>query len=345
MAWLIVLVYTPGSGWRGHAKWWGWGNSDAFFPAFLFIAGAGLAYQVRDKQMPWPRLARRFVILVVLGIALNAVLADGATWETVRVPGVLQRVGLVGIGGAIVVVVLRRRWRLVLVASVAVAFGWAAVLASAAADCPGGEPTPDGCGTLISVDEAAFGAEHLYHSGTAGHDPEGLPSTLGALATFLTGFAAGRMLHEARGRPLIARLARLLAMAALWAVLIGPLLTFQPVGKRLWTGSYVAVTAVGCLVLLAVLMVLFDSRTGGGVGTRVRRVASAPFTAVGRNALVVWVSIYLLDKLLTSLTRDELTVKTWYADTYGPWAYFATFGLLLFVLAAVLDWRRLYVRL
>src|SRR5689334_24186203 len=102
LVWLAVLVLTPTTGWGGHSAWWGWRPDDAFFPAFLLISGVGLAYQTRDRY-PWPRLARRFVILVLLGILLNAWLGDGADLSTLRYPGVLQRIAIVGLVGVAIV--------------------------------------------------------------------------------------------------------------------------------------------------------------------------------------------------------------------------------------------------
>ena len=45
VGWLLVVVYTPTSGLRGHAAWFGWGHSDVFFPMFVLVAGMGLAAQ------------------------------------------------------------------------------------------------------------------------------------------------------------------------------------------------------------------------------------------------------------------------------------------------------------
>lgn len=39
--WLLVVVYTPTLGLRGHAAWFGWDHSDVFFPMFVLVAGMG----------------------------------------------------------------------------------------------------------------------------------------------------------------------------------------------------------------------------------------------------------------------------------------------------------------
>jgi hypothetical protein len=43
VGWLLVVIYTPESGLRGHAAWFGWDHSDVFFPMFVLTAGMGLA--------------------------------------------------------------------------------------------------------------------------------------------------------------------------------------------------------------------------------------------------------------------------------------------------------------
>jgi hypothetical protein len=52
VGWLLVVVFTPTSGLRGHARWFGWDHSDVFFPLFVLLAGMGLALQTRDR-VPW----------------------------------------------------------------------------------------------------------------------------------------------------------------------------------------------------------------------------------------------------------------------------------------------------
>ena len=329
IGWLIVLVHTPTLTIRGHAVWWGFDHSDVFFPAFLFVAGCGLAYQTRDKPMPWGRLAKRFVILTVLGLFVNAWLARGADLTDLRFTGVLQRIALVGIIGAGVAVAVRRRWLPTLVIAMAMALAWSLILFAASGDCPGHRPTPDGCGTGLAVDEAVFGAEHLYRLGEAGHDPEGLPSSIGALATFLAGYAAVR----AGARP-----RQLLLQAAAWAVLAVPLLMLQPMAKRLWTGSYVAVTAAGCLLILAVLVAVFD-RTEG-----LRRRAW-PVVALGRNALVIWTGVFLTEGVLRQTMVDGVPLEQWFLAEYGAWPYFLVFGGGWFVIAWAMHATKWHVRL
>jgi heparan-alpha-glucosaminide N-acetyltransferase len=328
---LLVLVHVPSTGWRGHAVWYGTRWSDLFFPAFLFVAGVGLALQTR-RGMPWGRLLRRFVTLVVLGLFVNAwTSGDGADLSSLRIPGVLQRIALVGLAGAVVAaVVVRRRWWVALVCAGALAFAWAGVLAAASSSCEDGRPQPDGCGTLYEVDSGVFGESHTYHSGAFGHDPEGLPSSIGALATFLVGFGVGLLVAERRLVHVVAVGAGALAA---WPVLS----VLQPLNKRLWTGSFVAFNAFWCCLLLAALMWALDGR----------RWASWtwPVEALARNTLVVWTGIFLTQPILQRTTIDGVALGPWALDAWGAWGYLAAFGGGWWLVACAMHAARWHVRL
>ncbi len=345
VGWLLVVVYTPTSGLRGHAAWFGWDHSDVFFPMFVLVAGMGLALQTRSG-MRWGRLLRRFVVLVVLGLLVNAWLGAGADVSQLRIPGVLQRIALAGLAGAVVVALLRRRWEAVLAAALAVAVGWGVLLARASADCPGGLPTVEGCGTFVDVDRGLFGTAHVYAAGAAHHDPEGLVSTLGALATFLAGFAAARMLHALAARPAVVRSAALAAMAALWLAAFPLLLELQPVAKRLWTPSFLTVHAAGGIALLAVTVLVFDSARPAWLA-RALDVLSWPVVALGRNALVLWVGVFVVGKVLetTPAGPDGVPLGEHLLAVRGPTGFFALTAGTWLAVACAMHAARWHVRL
>ena len=75
--------------WFDHARWSGIHPIDIIFPMFVTLSGCGLAFAMHRRVKPGP-LARRFAVLMLVGLAYNAVMAwslDVATW---RVTGVLQ---------------------------------------------------------------------------------------------------------------------------------------------------------------------------------------------------------------------------------------------------------------
>jgi predicted acyltransferase len=348
MIFLAVLVFTPETGWRGHPEWWGWRPSDAFFPGFLTVAGAALALQTR-RGMPWMRLVRRFLALVVLGLLYNAITGPGTgalDLTTLRYPGVLQRIALVGLLGAVVVWALRRRAVLVLVAAVVLALGWGLALQRVSADCPDGVPDrATACGTYLDVDERVFGGPaHVYQAGQGGHDPEGLASTAGALATFLVGYGAARLLLD-QGGSVWRRIAALLAVAAGALVLQPLLLQFAPVGKRMWTPGFVGANAAAYLAGWALLTFLFDTEVGSGAVERMRTVVAAPFVAVGRNSLVLWIGMFVVEHALLVTPRRGLPLRDALLADHGATWYFVVFFGGWLAVAGAMHAARWHVRL
>lgn len=325
MVGLAFLVFTPWTGWRGHPLWWGWRPSDLFFPLFLTVAGAGLALQTK-RGVPWGRVLRRFVSLIVLGLLVNALLGAGLQLQVLRFTGVLQRIALAGLLGAAVIAITRRRWLWVMAAAVGLAVLWGLIILVAASDCPGGEPQRSGCGTLHWVDVDVLGRSHVYGEGTAGHDPEGLASTLGATASLLAGSGAVILMTRRRFASAMSRAGVLAAMAAAWLVLTPPLLLAAPFGKRMWTPAFVSLNAAGALAVLALLTVVFDA-PAPRVALQVRSAVAWPFVAVGRNALLSWTSLFLIDEALgatRSRTGDSLSESL--LATLGSYGY--TFVML-----------------
>ena len=321
MVGLAVLVFTPWTGWRGHAPWWGWRPSDLFFPLFLTVAGAGLALQTK-RGVPWGRVLRRFVSLIVLGLLVNALLGEGLDLAALRFTGVLQRIALAGLGGAAVVALARRRWLVVTAVAIGLCLVWGVLILSAAADCPGGRPTPSGCGTLHSVDKSLLGEAHVYAAGAAGHDPEGIASTLGATASLLAGTAALLLITERRAATVAWRAVALLAMSGGWLVMSAPFLLFAPFGKRMWTPAFVSLNAAAGLAVLAVLTLLFDRAAPKAV-SKVRETIAWPFVAVGRNALLSWTSLFVIDHALDVTPSGTRSLEAALVDGLGSYGYTA----------------------
>lgn len=120
----MLLVNNPGS-WSTvyppllHAPWHGWTFTDLIFPAFLWIVGVAmtLSFAKRveaggDTGELFRHLLRRSAIIFGLGLLLTAfpfglLPAHNFSLEKMRIPGVLQRIGLCYlVAGAICL-----RWR------------------------------------------------------------------------------------------------------------------------------------------------------------------------------------------------------------------------------------------
>ena len=276
-------VYTP----LQHADWEGWTPADLIFPTFLFIVGVAITFSV----LPAPRRAaghilprkvvRRAATIFALGILLNGFpLFD---WSVLRIPGVLQRIALCYLAASLLV--LTTSIRVQALTAVACVFGYWAVMALV--PVPG---HPDSTGVahdlnLAAYIDAALLRDHLLH---ADWDPEGLLSTIPAIATTLCGVLTGHWLRAARGAG--ARVATLFAVGNL-AIGVGfAMSVWCPINKSLWSSSYVVMSAGVALNALAVCSWLIDLKGW-------HRWAE-PFVAYGTNPIAAYVLSSLLAKIL-----------------------------------------------
>src|SRR5690349_5400111 len=270
----MILVSTPGT-WAAvypaldHAAWNGWTPTDLVFPFLLFALGAAVPFALGnrrdDGRSPWIHVARRTLILAALGLILNAIEAPPTmTAATFRIPGVLQRIAIVYAVTAIVAGALSRRAQAALTAALLLGY-W---LALTSVPVPGvGAGVLTAAGNLASfVDRAIFGRHMLY----ATFDPEGLLSTVPAVATALLGVLAGASIRGRKGAApslwLFAAGVASMAAGLLWGRVF-------PINKNLWTSSFALFSAGLSAQALAVFHWLFDARP--------QHAAARPLVAFG----------------------------------------------------------------
>lgn len=324
------LVVTPA--WFEHTEWEGVHGLDLVFPVFVTLTGCGLGFAMHRRTRV-AGLARRVLVLVAVGLLYNGLTAgehDLATW---RLPGVLQLyagvVALVVLGH--VVTRTARGW---FVITVALAVAGTTVLAWYAGTCPGGVLTRE-CNPSGVVDVAVFGASHVYGQGSAGHDPEGLLSILGATLSASAGACVGHLLLATRARGLRPRAAVSPVVAAALAFAALAVLTSLVPGveamKRLWTPPFgLAVPAGVALVLLLTHLLLDSGRT-----PRLVTGLVWPLEALGRNSLLVYFGSHVLMAVL--FRRGVL-------EGQDQWTLSIGLVLAWTALAAVLHRFRVYLR-
>jgi predicted acyltransferase len=300
---MIMVAYAGGWDHRftflTHADWRGFAIADMIFPAFLFCAGAALPYALRRREGRSRKalaghVLRRAAALVLLGVILN--LLPGFDFAHVRLPGILQRIGLCyAIAGTGCVLALRRDGLSVpalVTAIVVLLIGYAGLLF--AWDAPGcGRACFDSANSLPAVvDRAMFGVDHLWPWGRTGdavtYDPEGLVATLGALVNVLVGAAASALLMRSHRPATLTVLAIAGAACLLGGFLLDPLV---PVVKKLWTPSFALLSSGFTLLALLALMRLVPPGREAPAWTR-------PVLAFGTNATLAFVGITLIDTIM-----------------------------------------------
>ena len=341
--------------WFDHARWSGIHPIDIIFPMFVTLSGCGLAFAMHRRVNPGP-LSRRFAVLMLVGLAYNAVMAwslDVATW---RVTGVLQLYAvLVALMGVLHLVT--RSWRGWAALTVILAVAHTTLLGLYARSCPAGVLTRE-CNPSGPLDSLLVGANHIYALGQAGHDPEGLVAILGALVSAAAGATVGHLLLGLRGRgpraawPWLPPTLALGGTAAGFLLLIVALrLLAVPLGlelafvKRIWTAPFALLIAALTTMLLLVGHLLLDREPA----LRGVERASFPLLALGRNSLLVYFGSHILMSLLRRPIGEAPSIVERYSAVMASpvVAQVVWSGALLAfwtTLAAGFHWRGIYLR-
>lgn len=293
----MILVSAPGS-WSAvyppldHAAWHGWTPTDLVFPFLLFAMGAAVPFAMARRRGA-PRVVRRHVLrratlLFAIGLVLNAIETPPPIhWATFRIPGVLQRIALVYLAVTWMTERLSIRAQAAAVAA-ALAGYWAAMVLIPVPGVGAGVLTPEG--NLASFVDRALLGRHLL---TALYDPEGLLSTVPAIATAMVGvFAGGWLNAPPDNAPQTGHRTATMFAAGCGAAIIG--LAWGrvfPINKNLWTSSFAVLAAGMAAAAMAACHFSVDVRGWRGW--------SRPFVAFGRNPLAAYFLSVGLDSVLT----------------------------------------------
>ena len=341
----MLVVNTPGSwdhvyGQLLHAEWNGWTYTDTIFPFFLFIVGVSMAYSFGRREAEGGRRAglllhtlRRAAIIFGLGLGLNTLSFFLFHRAQVRIPGVLQRIGVCFFFAALIYLLLGRKG-LLPAAAVLLAVYWALMTFVPAPGYGAGRLDVEG-NLAAYVDRAVLGAHTWKHN--PGWDPEGLLSSLSAIATTLFGILAGEWLrHRAQWGPRLAGLMGGGAIAFSLGLLWG---TAFPINKNLWTSSYSLLMSGLAAICLALCLWVVDVKGW-------KRWAQ-PFVWLGTNAIALFVLSTLATLLLlwVKVTGDDGKRRSLYGTIYRTvFDHFADprVGSLLFALANLAVWTAVF---
>lgn len=320
----MLLVNDPGD-WSHvyapllHSEWHGCTPTDLVFPFFLFIVGVSIALGVvprvelgADRGALMRTVAVRALRIIGLGLLLHLLAWWWLDRDYFRPWGVLQRIGLCFLAAGAVALWLKPRAQWALLG--ALLLGWWALLAW------GGSYAP--YDNLASrLDSALLGPWLYQHDPLSGrgHDPEGLASTLGALATTLLGLRAGDWLRRGELRALWRGGVAALLLGLLWAQAL-------PWNKNLWTSSYVLWSGGWAMLALAAAHVLVDRRGLPALGR-----------SFGVNAIAAYAGSSVMVYAFAGLGWWEPIYRVgfsgWMTPRFGPYL-----PSLAFALAFVAFW-------
>lgn len=349
-----------------HVEWDGFRFYDLIFPLFVFIAGVSAVFSLSKAKASggvgkaMVRVLSRGLLLFALGVFYSGGIKDG--WEGVRWLGVLQRIALAYTGAGLLYLMLPARvlagaWVGILLGYWGVVQGLpvkdirldrkpmqelmertgqtnAMALYESVSQTVRGRAEPGY--NFVNHFDFRFLPGRLYDGYW---DPEGILSTIPAVATCLLGVFAGLWLRREDVSP---------GARSRWLVVAGLLLvcaglgwgTVFPVVKKLWTSSFVLLAGGWSLVLLGVFHQVID--VWG------QRWWCGPFRWIGMNALAIYIASNLLG------TRDGWQgiaarfvggpVSVWLGD-YGRPAVALTGLALMLLFARTLYRRGVFLRL
>ena len=363
---LMIIVNTPGNGDTTyaplhHAKWHGFTPTDLVFPSFLFAVGNAMSFVMKkweglsQSTVLWKIFKRTFIIFL-LGFLMywfpfvrwsadNTLTA--IPFEETRVFGVLQRIALCYGIAALLIYYLKPKAALI-VSVIFLFLYWVLLYAFG----NGADPLSmqDNFGSV--VDRWLLGEKHLYHGEGVAFDPEGLLSTLPAVANVVAGFIAGKFIQEnIRPDEPAVRAGAYEGLSKL--LLAGSLLLFAaycwdlsfPINKKLWTSSFVLHTVgLDCIILAIIIYTIhFKKYT---VGTYF-------FEVFGRNPLFIYLLSEIIAILLWFFKADGQTpVYSWLYDNlfvhagnyFGSFLFACTVMIICWLVGYLLDKKKIYIR-
>jgi predicted acyltransferase len=316
----MMLVNNPGS-WSTiypqleHAAWNGWTFTDFIFPFFLWIVGIAMTISFANriergdtKGKLIAQAARRGAMIFLIGTFLTmfpfglfnthysldyaqlpAVFQRIAEYFShMRIPGVLQRIGVCYFLATLIYLNTTVRGQIAWIVGLLAAY-WLMLKFIPVPVYGAGDLTPDGnLGRYL--DTMILGTGHTWSGAPAtGFDPEGVISTLGAIATTLFGILTG---HYLRLKEVSKE------EKTCWMFVAGSILLLlgawmdmgMPINKNLWTSSYVVFMAGFALCIFAIFYFLIDVKG--------YKKWATPFVIYGMNAIFVFTLSGVLGRLM-----------------------------------------------
>ncbi len=320
----MILVNNPGS-WGHiyaplrHAEWNGCTPTDLIFPFFLFIVGVSISFALGSKkdQVNHSTLIitamKRALILFGLGLFLSLfpkVFTEPIeALSGVRIPGVLQRIAIVFFVSAVIFIKTTSKTQLTTLIVILVGYWLLMTLV----------PVP-GVGYANLEKETNLGAwldrtilteAHLWRSART-WDPEGILSTLPAIATGLFGVLVGSWLKR-KDKPDAVKISWMFSIGIL-SVMLGLIWDlFFPINKALWTSSFVLYAGGLATVGLALCYWIIDVQG--------YKKYTTPFVVYGVNAITVFFLSGLIPRILGMIKvsmpdGSEVGAKDWLYQTF-----------------------------
>jgi predicted acyltransferase len=260
---LAALVnWAPLNWWAGqleHVQWHGFKFYDIIFPLFLYIAGISFPYSLskrtelhESRKTIYRHIIFRGLILVFLGIIYNN--AVRFNFDELRYGSVLGRIGLAWMFATIIYMNTNLTFRLVWFWSILIGY-WLLLLFFPAHDLGSTDPFSQ-TGNLASYIDRLIMPGKLY---LGNHDPEGIFSTIPAVATALLGMFTGDFMRSKYLSGNQVRKAIFMILVAALLMVLGKIWDlFFPINKNIWSSSFVCFAGGLSLMLFTIFYLIID---------------------------------------------------------------------------------------
>ncbi|KFP78689.1 Heparan-alpha-glucosaminide N-acetyltransferase, partial [Acanthisitta chloris] len=326
---LIIMVFVNYGGGKywffKHESWNGLTVADLVFPWFVFIMGTSISLSLSSmmrwgssKQKVLRKILWRSFVLILLGvIVVNPNYCLGPlSWDNLRIPGVLQRLGFTYLVVAALELLFARaesgtweasypalqdilphwpQWIFILMLEAT----WLCLtFLLPVPGCPRGYLGPGGIGDFGNypnctggaagyIDRLLLGEKHMYqhpssnviYQTTMPYDPEGILGTINSIVMAFLGVQVPLFFSSCIDYINFSNF--------LFQGIISAILTkcskeegFIPINKNLWSISYVTTTSCFAFILLLLIYYLVDVK---------KLWSGAPFFYPGMNSILVYI--------------------------------------------------------
>lgn len=369
----MILVNNPGN-WAHiyapleHAPWHGLTPTDLVFPFFLFAVGNALAFimpklEAGGDAMFWKKALIRSLLIFAIGLFLTwwpfvkwsggELVFKPWAWvdakgnpQGVRILGVLARIAICYFFAAIIIYYLKARIAFFVGLVLLILYWLMCYLLGDPAD-----PYSITGWFGNKVDQVILGEAHIYHGEKVNglpyaFDPEGIMSTIPAIAQVIFGFMVGDYIQK-KGK-------NFEMLSGLFVAGVAMLVTgfcwdtIFPINKKIWTSSYTVYTCGLATITIATMIYLIEFKNAKGW-------LSKFFDVFGKNALFVFALSAFLPKALALIKLpggtnpwnwlyDKVLKKTPGAPENGSLLFALCVITFMWFICWWMDKKKIYVK-
>ena len=321
-----------------HASWEGFTPWDLVMPLFLFMVGAAMPFSFdkyilsKDKSAIYKKIARRFIILFILGMVVQGNLLSLNLMDIRIYTNTLQAIAVGYLIAAMMMLHISQLWQIIITLLLLISY-WAILTLA-------GDFTPDG-NFAEKIDRAVLGRvrdgvyyteDGLWHFSDHYRYTWVLTSMVFGVTTMM-GVFAGQIMKNGKDK---LNNSEFLLSVGLVLLLTGWLLSFQtPIIKHIWTASMTLFSGGWCFMLMALFYYLVEYK-GLSKGLNWLKI-------YGMNSIIAYTlgMVVSFRSIASSLLWG---LERYVGDYYGAILTLANF-IILFLILNLMYRMRVFVKI